>query len=502
MAPSKLSVAVEEWKKLWWYGANGENIKNITVDVNKKKNNKRKQSKISDIYSAKPHNKIQETHQWDKDKQQLDLQGHNQDEHDADAFADVLQRKPENVVRVMLHNISRLPIDRRTTKSRKLVSTLAHTQTDIALLTEIGLNWTLLDNRDRWYERTREAFQSTRSSLAFNKTELHHTKKVQFGGTGVIAIDDITHKIVSQGVDPTGLGRWAWLRFHGKDTHHFRTVSVYRPVDSVGPGTVYSQHERYFGKHKRQVCPRAALYEDLFTAISEWKTQGDHILVGIDANEDVRTGDTKDFFRAQDMREIILDQHSTKSPPATCNKNTKRQPIDGIFATNGIKIIAGGYAPFDEGCPSDHRYLWVDISHQHAFGDESFQMVTPARRFTTQHPKIVHKYNSKTKEIIQTEKLSKSLFQIESTAQINGWSQELENEYNRINNRQYVLRKTIAEKIRKLRMGGVVWSPKLQVYRTAIKIWSMLLRKRKGQNVSNKKYVPSSPNRISKEHTR
>ena len=127
MAPSKLSVAVEEWKKLWWYGANRDNINNITVDVNKKKNNKRKQSKISDIYSSHTHNtNNQDTQPWGKEKQQLDLQGHNQDENDADAFADVLQRKPENVVRVMLHNISCLPIDRRTTKSRKLISTLAH----------------------------------------------------------------------------------------------------------------------------------------------------------------------------------------------------------------------------------------------------------------------------------------------------------------------------------------------------------------------------------------
>ena len=131
----------------------------------------------------------------------------------------------------------------------------------------------------------------------------------------------------------------------------------------MGLGTVHSQHERYFGEHNKQVCPRAAIYEDLFTAISKWKAQGNHILIGIDANEDVCTGDTKDFFRAQDMREIILEQHSDKSPPATCYKNNKRQPIDGIFTTRGIKIIAGGYAPFDEGCPSDHRYLWVNIAH-------------------------------------------------------------------------------------------------------------------------------------------
>jgi hypothetical protein len=293
----------------------------------------------------------------------------------------------------MLHNVSNLPAGRRVTKSRKLISAIAHTQTDAIMMTEMGLPWRKLDNRDRWYERVREAFQSTRSSLANNLNEPKQTTVPQYGGVGVMVVNDMTHRIVSQGTDPTNLGRWSWVRLEGKQEHHLRIVSVYRPVDSVGPGTVYSQHERHFSKIGRTTNPREAIYEDLFDAITSWKALGDHIIVGIDANEDVRTGQTKDLFRSLDMHESILRAHADKSPPATCDKNTNREPIDGIFVTSGIRVIAGGYAAFNEGCPSDHRYLWIDVSYNDAFGMDSPSLVSPVRRFNTRHPKNVQKYN-------------------------------------------------------------------------------------------------------------
>jgi hypothetical protein len=107
---------------------------------------------------------------------------------------------------------------------------------------------------------------------------------------------------------------------------------------------------------------------DLRQEDARWKELGNHIIVGLDANKDVRHGDTTVMFQDMEMGELILQSHSTKSPPATCNKNQRREPIDRIFATPGIHIVAGGYAPFNEGCPSDHRYLYVDISYQDAFG--------------------------------------------------------------------------------------------------------------------------------------
>ena len=137
-----------------------------------------------------------------------------------------------------------------------------------------------------------------------------------------MAVEDVAHRVIDQGTDPSGLGRWAWLRLEGRQEHHLRVVSAYRPVDSGGHGSVYSQHQRHFTRNLRDADPRHAFYDDLFDEVTRWKTLSDHIVVSLDANEDVRTGLTAETFHSLGMHEIILKLHGHRSPPATCNKNT------------------------------------------------------------------------------------------------------------------------------------------------------------------------------------
>jgi hypothetical protein len=99
------------------------------------------------------------------------------------------------------------------------------------------------------------------------------------------------------------------------------------------------------------------MLEDLTSAIAEWKVEGDHVILGMDANEDVCGGEADLFFKKVCMCEVILKLHSESSPPETYKQNNKRQPIDGLWATPGITISRGGYLAFGKGCPSDHRGL-------------------------------------------------------------------------------------------------------------------------------------------------
>jgi hypothetical protein len=152
---------------------------------------------------------------------------------------------------------------------------------------------------------------------------------VQFGGVGIMAVDDVSHRVVGQGQDATGLRRWAWIRLKGKQGHFLRVASAYRPVHGQGPGTVHSQHEHYLGQHDRDEEPRTAFYTDLRQEVARWKERGNHINVGLDANEDVRHGDTAVMFQDMEMRELILQLHSTQSPPSTCDKNHRRRLFIG-----------------------------------------------------------------------------------------------------------------------------------------------------------------------------
>ena len=68
------------------------------------------------------------------------------------------------------------------------------------------------------------------------------------------------------------------------------------------------------------------------------------------------------------MREAILTTHNGRTPPATHNRNTSREPIDGIWVTQGLRVSATGYSAFNEGCPSDHRVLWIELTYSSTFG--------------------------------------------------------------------------------------------------------------------------------------
>ena len=113
-----------------------------------------------------------------------------------------------------------------------------------------------------------------------------------------------------------------------------------------------------------------AMYEDLQTCFDEWLGNGKNIITCIDANEDIQHGVTKEFFDKNNMQEVILHWHHGKSSPATCNKNTRRVSIDGIFCTPGLEVIAAGYRPFEEYVASDHRVLWVDFTKQSVLGQD------------------------------------------------------------------------------------------------------------------------------------
>ena len=100
---------------------------------------------------------------------------------------------------------------------------------------------------------------------------------------------------------------------------------------------------------------------------------------------------------------------------------------------------------------------------------------------------MAEQYNKKVIQLLLDTGLAKRLFDVENMARTTGWNSECEREYNRIYALHQTMRKQVEHKVRKLRMGQVEWSPKLQRFRTEIELWSMMLKKRKGVKISNKR---------------
>jgi hypothetical protein len=178
-------------------------------------------------------------------------------------------------------------------------------------------------------------------------------------------------------------------------------ISAYHPnPPSAGVMGVYAQHCKYFNSINRDICPREAFIIDLTEEITKFKATGDHLVVMLDGNEDMRRGDIHRHFTNLQLREVILQKHGMQAP-STYRRNTKDIPIDGIWATYSLDITAGGYFAFDEVVVGmDHRTLWIDISYNSAFGYESTApMGKPsACRLNNQNPRIRNNFNQQHKD--------------------------------------------------------------------------------------------------------
>eukprot|EP00957_Ditylum_brightwellii_P007044 533304-Ditylum_brightwellii.AAC.1 len=74
-------------------------------------------------------------------------------------------------------------------------------------------------------------------------------------------------------------------------------------------------------------------------------------------NEDIRTDSIGGWCNSLGLRKLIIDRHVYQGHPMV-KSNFSGIPIDSIWGTHGVQILAGGYLPFGEVLKSDHRLLW------------------------------------------------------------------------------------------------------------------------------------------------
>ena len=163
-------------------------------------------------------------------------------------------------------------------------------------------------------------------------------------------------------------------------------ISAYHPVHSHGPETVFAQHDCHLSQHSTH-DPRKDILQQLHALVTNWMTEGEEIILCMDANDDTRQHRIKQFSNSLGLSDTILSRHT--NPPATCDKNNQRQPINTILITPGLNPVSSGYLPYGKGCPSDHRVLWFDIIKDTFLG-QSPKLATPKpRRLKASDPLLV-----------------------------------------------------------------------------------------------------------------
>jgi hypothetical protein len=258
---------------------------------------------------------------------------------------------------------------------------------DVICLTETDVNWTKVTIHNRLHERFLGWWQKLSINIAHYATlppkRIRSTTAHQFGGVAICSVNDGAAQVVSSGQDGTGLGRWAWTQYQGKDGNSLRVVTAYRcNRPSAYAGSVYHQQKAYFEEHDDDRNPREAFWEDLSREIQPWmeatptleleemgsrqqqRTGRDHVVVAMDMNEDVRDHNAVRHLRKLGLKEIITHRHGP-SAPHTCNRGST--PISGIFVSAGLLDSKCGYLSVAH----DHRRLWLDLDTERIFGAEA-----------------------------------------------------------------------------------------------------------------------------------
>ncbi len=287
------------------------------------------------------------------------------------------------------------------------------------------------------------------------------------------------------------MGRWTWTLYMGKNDTKLRVISGYRPNPDYTdrPGSVYSQQERSLREREDDRNPRKAFTQDLATDLDAWTSAGNLIIIGMDANDNVRNGEVNTMLRNRGFVEVHAARHPQLPTASTCNKNTRNIPVDGIWASPSLDCLAAGYYGYGELIigKTDHRMIWADFSYETALG---FQPPVPSyqqpQRLTLKDPRVIKRYNDVLKQEHQRLKLPQRSFDLQRTVPT-GLDIQHQQEYNTIGKLDRDARTYAATKCRKLSMGAVPFSDSFKKAKSAVDLWNLLGRKRNGVRASTRK---------------
>ena len=186
---------------------------------------------------------------------------------------------------------------------------------DILLFAEHGLYPPALEPQHQMHDRMCMMNKGTFTRLSYNTNDGPDTLWNQYGGTGITLNKDMRARKAkdSVGGDPTKLGRWTWTKICGKDDLTSIFVLAYRPCrNRDGLRTVWNQQARYFKEEEDEEEPdvHALFIRDLCKFLGDLRDEGHNVVLGMDANDDVRDGKVTQALMEIGMYEAVISNHA------------------------------------------------------------------------------------------------------------------------------------------------------------------------------------------------
>jgi len=211
-----------------------------------------------------------------------------------DGWGDVCLLKSQQNLRFVFQNINGLPAVVGP-KDSSIMSFIQEKEIDFLGVAEVNINWSRVQQKQLLSYRTKGWFDLIKVSQAHN-ARIPWKSSFQRGGVASYIIGSSVSHVIEVHIDQKGLGRWSLTRLRGRNNKFLSIVTAYRPVPSHDPGSSYIQQQTVLIAMGCIADPRTQFFVDLREAIYPFIQEGDYVVVMIDANGDVKSGEVADFW--------------------------------------------------------------------------------------------------------------------------------------------------------------------------------------------------------------
>jgi hypothetical protein len=206
---------------------------------------------------------------------------------------------------------------------------------------------------------------------------------------------------------------------------------------------------------------------------------GELIVLGIDANTDIRQGEFVEMLTSIGLVNVLHAKYGNDLPPTYARGSL---PIDGLFISSTLTQFKAGLLPV---C-CDHRVLWLDVPQLDAFGISLQHLpIKVSKRLILQDPRVVSKYTAEVQRQLESHQFLERLQKIQN-AFTAGNEEEAIALYDEADTIRTDAILTADKKCRKLRMSHIPFSPTMLEHWKKILAWRLLIRKLEGKKVNSK----------------
>ena len=398
-------------------------------------------------------------------------------------FGNECGKKKKGSVRIMFQNVNGIGYTHDSPKAVGVRNLIFQKEVDAMAIAEVNVNWAKVRRDNTLTHTCRRWFQTSKVAYAYNQHERSRKFVHQPGGTAIITKGETALRVSSTTRDTKRLGRWVSTVIQGKQGIKTRLILVYVPnlMRKHGHKKVTCQQQRALLAMGVTDNVIEVFWKDFWEDIDKWIEEGDQLVIAGDWNVDVTKQSFLEEFKKRELQPAISTLHGPDLP-ATHNKGSKA--IDEIFVSTSLQVQGAGY--LEHGLTlSDHRPIWIDITKASMVGTNSKLAPTfAARKLKTNDPRVVDRYLLTLHELLNQHKVTQRAERLSNW--INGSLTEAQKkEYEDLDKIKTWAMEQAEKSCRKLKLGKIQWSPKLQRARDKIYYYSLSKRKILGRKVSS-----------------